>query len=513
MIRRLWKRLQHRAANALLKGVMYSHQAPRGVADGASYAQPIPVPRRIRELAPEQQQAWLMESARQSLWFQFDTKQRTSADNPVNMPNEDPLEEWDSTTRQAVLENCHIAYDRNPIAKAGVDYTTSFVVGTGMAITYQNDQVREVLEAFIESDDNPVRELEKTLCADLQIDGELFLRFFEKSGVVTMVPLRPWECVDIETDPGFTRRVKHYVFKIDGKDEKIPADEILHVTINRRSYHQRGKPELYVILPWLRAFKEWLEDRARQNYWRGALVWHVSVDSNSPAAIANVAARYAKPITPGSVSVESSKVSVEPLTNTVGAGDVSQDGRQIKLMNAVGLRLPEYFLADGENATLASTSNQELPALTKFEDFQQIMVDRVWVKVFKRVVQAAIDANTLPDTVEVEDSLGNSTGEQVDTLDAFAAAYAPLKQDDPKTIAEALMMYHGADVLSTQTVTEEAGYDFEIEQERINEERETEMEAMTQGLVPMPPGMVPDGMGGPNGAGEEKPEAVADAVQ
>ena len=27
------------------------------------------------------------------------------------------------------------------------------------------------------------------------------------------------------------------------------------------------------VLPWLKAYWDWMEDRARQNHWRGSLLW------------------------------------------------------------------------------------------------------------------------------------------------------------------------------------------------------------------------------------------------
>jgi len=477
---------------AVPPGTLYQ-AAPRGIRNGADYAQPIIIPRSVTRAGADAVATFVESTNRDSFKFQFDTPQRSSADLPVVPVTEDPLEEWDAITREDVVSNCHTAYDRDPIAKAAVDLTTSFVVGDGMNLNYKNDRVEEVLEAFIDSDDTPVRTYERDLLRDLQIDGELMLRFYAEAGETVMVPLRPWEIAEIEVRDGFIRRPERYLYRHEGREEWIPADEVLHVAINRRSYELRGKPDLYVMLPWLRAYKEWLEDRARQNYWRGALLFHVQVDTASAATLSAVAARYATPPTPGSVAVTSAKEAITPITNSVAAGEVAEDGRQIKLMAAVGKKLPEYMLSDGENANLASTNNQELPVLTQFAEYQRVMSNDVWARVFRRVLQAAIDAGVLPAEVPQQDSEGNATGEMVDTLHAFEVQYEPLTQDDPLNIAQKLQVAFDNEWVSAQTAATELGYDYQIEQRQINDEREADRNLIAQGLKVAPPGVGPDG--------------------
>jgi len=87
------------------------------------------------------------------------------------------------------------------IAKAAVRLTTFFTVGEGYTITYRNKQVEEILEAFRKHADNAVAVLEKQLCDDLQVDGELFIRFHtgqDNALVVTSIP--PWEIDWIKTE-------------------------------------------------------------------------------------------------------------------------------------------------------------------------------------------------------------------------------------------------------------------------------------------------------------------------
>lgn len=513
--------------------------APR-IHDGLDYAQPILLPGHVRDALTQTGKLteWLQDQ-RDTYRMQFDTPGRSRADLQVMPTTEDPLTEWNWQTRQQVLSTCHSAYERNPVAKRAVHYVSAFVVGDGFNLTCQNKDVEKVLQDFIDSPDNALREYERQAVIDLLVDGELFLRFFEQGGEIVAVPLRPWEVQYIHTDPNFFRRPLFYhmqpyrQYNIDDPSAAgynvspydIAAESVLHVAINRHSYELRGRSELYAALPWLRAHKEWLENRARQNHWRGALLWWVKIASGLPGVIAAKLAQYQRPPTPGSTVVTSDKEEWQALNNPVGAGDAGEDGRQIKIMasNAIA-GIPEYFTGDGANANLATTKSQQLPVLKTFAEFQTIMVEQVWYPMFKRVLQAAIDAGLLPEEVEEQDADGDPVREEpkdeampaydvttgainpattpptqgavkkVKTLDAFDVQYEPIGDNEPFTLAQALDIAANNGWVSGQTATTELGYDYAIEQKRIQRERKKDAEAMARGEIPPPPGAVPSGM-------------------
>lgn len=496
-----------------------------GINDGLDYAQ-LPLLPGYKRAALEktgQLQEWLEDNARNTYRFQFDTPGRTAADDLILSTAEDPLREWNWQQRQQVLSTCHSAYARNPIAKRAIQYMSAFTVGDGFTLICKNPEVEKVLNDFIDNPDNAIRQFERQAVHQLMIDGELFLRFFEGSGdakgQVVMVPLRPWEIQYIHTEPGFFRRPLVYrlqpytQYNTDDPGSTvpviasdIPATQVIHVAINRLGYELRGKPEMYSALPWLRAHKEWQENRARQNHWRGALLWLVQIAAAAPGVIANKLAQYTKPPTPGSVVVASDKETWTALTNPVGANDASEDGRQLKIMALNGLGgIPEYMTGDGQNATLATTKSQQLPVLMTFREFQTILTEQVWYPVFKRVIQNAMDAGLLGSEVEVMDSLGKNvvgkaTGANTtsDVLDAFTVEYEPLGTSEPFTLAQALQIAANGGWISKKTASTEMGYDWNQQQEEIDDERQSDMEAMAKGQIPMPPGQVPPGMEDPN---------------
>jgi hypothetical protein len=482
---------------------------PYAIMDGVSYGQPILLPFWIKKQGQAAVNRFL-ESQRQTMQFQFDVPHRSAAyDAPVAMPTEDPLQEWNFETRKAVLTNCHAAFHRNPLAKQAVQLTRQFAVGRGHTVVCRNQDVQKVIDDFRANPENAIEELDKTLLQDLQVDGEIFLRKVpDGRGSGVIVPIPPWHILEIDTDPNFFRRVYRYrlyystethsTLQFGGQivDEWIPAEDILHVAINRHSYELRGRPDLFVVLPWLRAYKEWLENRARQNMWRGALLWDVSISGATPGQVSAAASRYAKPPTPGSIVVHSDREVWDAKTNPVGASDAAEDGRQIKLMAAVGMGLPEYMLSDGENANLASATAQELPALWKFTDAQQLMAEQVWTPIYRWVIQQAVDAGRLPPLVPVQDADGdpvldeNGQPEMIEATQAILVRFPELQQEDPKTLAEALAIATSSEWVSNEgagdIIASTLGLDPAIERKRIAREQEQNRDAAGMGLVIRP---------------------------
>jgi hypothetical protein len=538
-------------------GMMIGPQnAAPGIEDGVRYDLPVLLPRQLAEdlNARGKMGEYLRESAATSFRFQFDTPMRGVGDEPFMPPTEDPLREWSWGTREYVLTNTHAAYARNPIANRACKYVASFVVGDGFNLTCKAEEVRELLEQFIDSEDNQIRTYERQAPIDLLVDGEIMLRYFrgndETEGLIAAVPQRPWECQYIKTERGFFRRRVSYRFQryltegdspTSGQQteiEDVPADEILHVAINRHGYELRGRPELYAVLPWLRAYKEWLENRARQNHWRTSFMWFVQVKTTAASALASVAARWKRPPTPGSVAVESDAVNVMPLTNPVAAGDASEDGRQIKLMSAVGFGLPEYMLSDGSNANLASSTSQQLPALVTFADMQRTLIEELWYPLFKRVVQEAIDAGLIPEMCDECDADGEAIYDEEDddaaedmgveddadepvlpmeklprrikTIEAFDVSYTPIQDTNIQTLATALDILARNGWVDDETATTEAGFDYAIVQKRLRRDEAKSARDMAMGRKPTPPGMTPPGY---DGAAEDDSEDGPNAVQ
>ena len=466
------------------------------IEDGVDYRRPLMVPSDVQQQGQEAVTRYLMESE-QLYRGPFDMPYRSAQDMPMVPITDDPLREWDFQTRKYVLTNCHAAYQRNPVAKRAVNVTRQFAVGKGHTVKTQNTKVQEIIDAFRENEENNILEYERTFLQDLIVDGELFIRFVagkgDTEGETAIVPTQPWYVQEIKTDPQFFRRVEMYKLEYNNPQTGEPVkmdvkpEDMLHVPINNHSYELRGRPDLYAILPWLKAYKDWLEDRYRQNKWRGALLWGVKIIGAAAGVIGAKVAQYRKPPTPGSIVVHSEKEEWSVMSNPVAANDAGEDGRQFRMMAATGTDLPEFMLGDGENANLATATAQQLPSLWKFTDAQEIMKERVWTPIYRRVIQNAVAARVLTETVTVEDADGdpildtNGEKQTIDAAKAFSVSYYDLLASDPKTLAEALAVSVSNEWCSNETAAERMDFDWQQEKKRIANEKEQKRSEGAQG--------------------------------
>ena len=452
--------------------------------------------------------------------FQFDSPYKHDA--PYYPIYEDPLCEWEYPTRCYILEQCQAAYKRNPDAKLGIRLIAAFAVGQGFQLVTKNEVIEELLSEFMDHPRNMIRKRERQAARSLLVNGEYILRWYlmEGGGTPIVVPKRPWELGGIISEMGHYDKPEAYEFysRLDTgqgsareyryiHEPAVPAELITYAAINHEGTEQRGRPELYPILPWLGARSSWLENRARINYWLSCLVWLVRVDALSPAHLAAVAARWGKGPPPGSVSIEHINTEVEALQADPNAMSAVDDGRQLLLQIAKGFGLPEFMMADGYNANMATASAQMMPALKLFEEYQRIMLEEIWRPVLRKVIDMALDDGLIPATLPEKNSEGEPTGTALDACDCFEIEYEPVVEQDIKTLTEALSAQVTADFISKRSARMELGRDPDLEEKQIADEKEQAMKDARAGMGELPmftPGAMPPEFGG--GADDEEDE-------
>jgi hypothetical protein len=108
---------------------------------------------------------------------------------------------------------------------------------------------------------------------------------------------------------------------------------------------------------------------------------------------------YAFPPEPGSVIIHNEAEQWSAVEPRIQADDVSEDGRQIKLMVAVGAMLPEHYLADGDNGNRATATEMSLPTLLKFKRRQRV-VRYMLRAILDRVIREAQKAGKIADGID-----------------------------------------------------------------------------------------------------------------
>ncbi|MBE3561059.1 MAG: hypothetical protein IMW89_17830, partial [Ktedonobacteraceae bacterium] len=310
-------------------------------------------------------------------------------------------------TNLEIHHQCYEAYNANPLAFAIIELTTSFVLGEGVTVSAANRRVQALLDAFWQHPENRMDERIYSLCTELALYGELFIHFFVNryDGTVVIRQIDPSLIDQIETDPeDIEKPLRYHCRPIDQPASDLTGErqgrwlqagsEVLHIAINKVSNARRGRSDLATLLPWLRRYKDWLTDRVRLNKFRTAFLWDVTLSGADKRTIDRKRMEYAYPPEPGSVLIHNEAEKWSAVRPEIQASDVSEDGRAIKLMVAVGALLPEHYLSDGDNGNRATAAEMSLPTLLKFKRRQRVL-KYLLTCILDRVIEEARRAGKL----------------------------------------------------------------------------------------------------------------------
>ena len=278
---------------------------------------------------------------------------------------------------------CYEAYNANPLAFAIIEITTSFVMGKGVVLAAREPEVQRLLLDFWHDPANSMETRVYSLCTELALYGEQFIRFFVNpyNGRVTVRQVDPSLIDQVETDPDDIETPLRFHRRPIGPDATLPGepkvqpgqnfegtwykagDEMMQFAINKVSNAKRGKSDLATLLPWLRRYKDWLTDRVRINKYKGAFLWDVQLQGADRKAIERKKMEYSYPPEPGTVVIHNETETWTAVRPEINASEAAEDGRAIKLMVAIGAQLPEHDLAVGSNGNRATAAEMGLPTL------------------------------------------------------------------------------------------------------------------------------------------------------
>ncbi|HET7767542.1 MAG TPA: hypothetical protein VFN74_02135 [Chloroflexota bacterium] len=314
-------------------------------------------------------------------------------------PDRDELE------GEALMREAYKAYRYNPLAYAIIEQTTSFVLGGGAKVVAEDTRVQRVIDSFWHDHENNMPERIYAIQTELSLFGEQFIRFFvDPITARTLIrQMDPLYVTAIETHPEDREHSLRYLWAppsapLDPVAQVsgwwVPANEVLHVSVNKVAGAIRGRSDLAPVLPWLRRYTEWVDDRVVQNNLKTAFVWDVTLKGAGRSEIN--AARAASPTAPrrGSVLFHSDTESWQAVRPQIGADDAAADGRAIRLMIATGSMLPEHYLGEGGNANRATAAEMGLPAMKRFQRRQELF-RAMLARIIDRVLEEGVNKGRL----------------------------------------------------------------------------------------------------------------------
>ena len=273
------------------------------------------------------------------------------------------------------VSNSLDAWRKHPLARRFVNLITAYVVGDGIRISSKYAPLDKFINDFWLHSRNRIILRQAEWCDELTRSGELFLVLFTNPiDGMSHVRAVPASRIDkIEWKEGDYEVELRYHEKGDGLPN-LPGDEdngtwwysfdsdeadnpetpiMLHFAVNRPVGALRGEGDLNSILPWLKRYSAWLEDRVRLNAGMRSFLWIVYAPQRLMQSLRE---KYRRPPEPGSIIIaEEGAEKWEAVTPQLHAADAAMDGRAIRWMIVAGGPGTSLLdLGEGEDANLAS---------------------------------------------------------------------------------------------------------------------------------------------------------------
>ena len=422
----------------------------------------------------------------------------------VRLGGDGSYSDIDEIDRADAIEASYYYWQRDPLAGRAVQLIRDYTFGRGVSFKAKDPRVQQVVKAFLANVDNKLIASaagQWELSERLQLSGELFPIFFVNrfTGEVKVSLVEPEEINQIVTDPDNKRKelfyeriwvkrsfnweshnysggrtVKDYIPSFNltppsnasrvgpgfkriehatvGDGRTFVAMQ--HIKIN--SHGTRGIPLLLRVLPWIKAYKGFMEDRATLTLALATFAFKMSV-KGSKSAVARLATQWGtydavsrlggtgdKERREGAQTfIANENVNLDQLNTNSNAANAYQDGRMIRQQVGAGVGITEQNLTgDPSVANLASATQMEGPMLKMFEAWQQLFHDE-FVYILDFVVNMAIQYGDLDPSQPYRDA----DGVQHDFDPTVEIDFPPIVSKDLATFISAI-----AQLISAQSL-------------------------------------------------------------
>jgi len=306
---------------------------------------------------------------------------------------------WDSNfrdrlsyDRRKILEQAINAWRSNPIARRIIQLTTEFVIGDGFAFQTTNARAQKFLSLFWNHPLNNLTEQLPEWADEAWRTGDLFILFSVDEGGMIYVRALPSETISvIETAENDYRQ--ELLYKRDEMDEnpwlsfiveapivgayRDPPSRVLHFPLERAIGASFGESDLAPVLYWIGLYRQWLEDRARLNYFRQMFSFVLQRPFTSQAEKEKYMRDFASklPKKSGGVLGLDPNESLTALFPNLSAFEAGADGLALKRMIAIGAGIPLHYLAEPEESTRTTAE-----AARYQTDCHRFRVRRTWAE-------------------------------------------------------------------------------------------------------------------------------------
>jgi len=316
---------------------------------------------------------------------------------------------------------------KDPLGKQAIRLWTDYTFGQGMTSHSDEEKTEEIRKAFWESkaNQNILSARGQRRSSDkLLIDGEVFFAIFlGANGEAKIRHIDPLEITEIVTDLDDKENVMFYkrtwadakgtshdtiyrsTTNIKGKKAVDQYGKTISQTDDALVYHltyntisQRGNPLLLPALKWIKYYTKFMASRIAVMLALAKFAWRTKVKGGQTAVDAIKAKTNAQSPAAGSVLLENLGSDTTPIKTESGAQQAYQDGRQIKLMIAAAVGIPEQYFGDISIGNLATAKTVELPMMKMFQSYQ-----KVWEDTYRDINEIVFTHNGIPEDKQYVD--------------------------------------------------------------------------------------------------------------
>lgn len=347
-------------------------------------------------------------------------------------------------------------YRANPLANRAIKIYTTYMAGSGFALSCNNPEVQQVAEEFWTAERNRLDRNHRNLARSHLLFGESILPVAaDETGNTTIGLIDPARVSQIlrnplnnlildqvlltndlghELEPLLVVRTQTDPFEGDAGLMMGNTFAHLHDRIGAAS---RGTPFLLPIIDWLDGFDQVLWELLERLKAIRAFYWDVEVQGGQ-TELDDIEKRWGHlPPRPGSIRYHSTGVTVKAEAPVLGASEDVAAARFMLRHIATGAGLAPHWLGDPEDANRATAESMDDPVLRAIEDVQT-----EWKTIAEDAIRFAVDqkvkAKTLPTLVDRHTEDGQPTGDFIPAREAVQVQVPALSDDDVVAAAGAL---------------------------------------------------------------------------
>jgi len=324
-----------------------------------------------------------------------------------------------------MIELAWYLYDRNPLAKRLINLTKVFVVGEGLKVQAEDEQVQAWLDAFW---DDPINRLDLELpdyVKELGLFGEQLYRTTENpvDGSLRLWYIDPSEIDQViyggapDDESGSDRSIaipievllkqkfgeatgpRLQVYRPDEDPNSAtfgrPRGNCFYFAINKAKRSARGRSDIFAQADWLDAYEQLLFAGVDRSQLLNSFIWDVELKGFTQEQIDEWLQTYGKRPRSGSLRAHNENVVWKAEAPDLGSQDMTEMTRLFKnhILGTSGF--PEHWFAEGGQTNLATAGEMGMPTVKTLKERQKF-VKHMLLSMCTVVIDRGVAHGSLP---------------------------------------------------------------------------------------------------------------------